>query len=144
MCSLLFTDVTHACKKEHKTISQTEHKLVTQWNGCYWGSTGFQFDKVIKESVWMILNIHFHMSYCTVKKSWALKSWRQPASADFWVFSTFCCINLKQQVEKTHKSAEAGCLQLLSLLNFFFVCFLQYCTSWEENLMLIFLVSVYS
>ncbi len=57
-----------------------------------------------------------------------LKSLSQPASADFWVFSTyfsgnfstFCCINLKQEVEKTQKSAEAGCLKLLSLPNFFF------------------------
>ncbi len=47
-----------------------------------------------------------------------VKILRQPASADFWVlstyfyrrFSTFCCINLIQQVEKTQKSAEAGCL----------------------------------
>ncbi len=40
-----------------------------------------------------------------------LKSLKQPASADFWVFSTFCCINWKQQVEKTQKYAEAGCLK---------------------------------
>ncbi len=30
------------------------------------------------------------------------------------------CINLKQEVEKTQKSAEAGCLKILSLPNFFF------------------------
>ncbi len=46
------------------------------------------------------------------KKLSELESLRQPASADFlvfstyflgdfWVFSTFCCINLKQHVEKT-------------------------------------------
>ncbi len=29
-------------------------------------------------------------------------------------------INLKQQEEKTQKSAEAGCYKLLSLLNFFY------------------------
>ncbi len=52
--------------------------------------------------------------------------------ADFWVFSTyflgnfstFCCINLKQEVEKTQKSAEAGYLKILSLPNFFL--FLQW------------------
>ncbi len=61
------------------------------------------------------------------KKLSQLKILRQPASADFWVFSTyflgnfstFCCINLKQEVEKTKKSAEAGCLKILSLPNFF-------------------------
>ncbi len=31
----------------------------------------------------------------------------------------FFCINLKQQVEKTQKSAKAGCLKHLSSLNFF-------------------------
>ncbi len=35
-------------------------------------------------------------------------------------FSTFCCINLKQEVEKTQKSVEAGCLNILSLPNFFY------------------------
>ncbi len=37
-------------------------------------------------------------------------------------------MNLKQEVEKTQKSAEAGCLKLLSLPNFFFfysVCGVQ-------------------
>jgi len=56
-----------------------------------------------------------------------LKRLRQPASSDFWVFTTYflgdfsilCCINLKQEVEKTQKSAEAGCLKLLRWLNFF-------------------------
>ncbi len=60
-----------------------------------------------------------------------LKSLRQPASADFWVFSTyflgnfstFCCINLKQEVEKPQKSAETGCLKLLGLPSFFFFFF---------------------
>ncbi len=58
-----------------------------------------------------------------------LKIWSQTAKVDFWVystyfsgnFSTFCCINLKQEVEKTQKSAEAGCLKILSLPNFFFL-----------------------
>ncbi len=58
-----------------------------------------------------------------------LKILSQPAKADFCVFSTyflgnfstFCCINLKQEVEKTQKSAEAGCLKILSLPNFFFL-----------------------
>ncbi len=62
------------------------------------------------------------------KKLGKLKILRQPASADFWIFSTyflgnfstFCCINLKQEVEKTQKSAESGCLKILSLPNFFF------------------------
>ncbi len=36
------------------------------------------------------------------------------------LFIQLCCINLKQEVEKTQKSAEAGCLKLLSLPNFFF------------------------
>ncbi len=67
--------------------------------------------------------------FITVKKKLSqLKILMQPASADFWVlstyfcrrFSTFCCINLKQQVEKTQKSAEAGCLKILSWLQFFF------------------------
>ncbi len=56
-----------------------------------------------------------------------LKILSQPAKADFWFFSTyflgnfstFSCINLKQEVEKTQKSAEAGCLKILSLPNFF-------------------------
>ncbi len=62
------------------------------------------------------------------KKLGYLKILSQLAKADFWVFSTyflgnfstFCCINLKQEVEKTQKSAEAGCLKILSLPNFFF------------------------
>ncbi len=62
------------------------------------------------------------------KKQFSLKILSQPAKADFCVFSTyflgtfstFCCINLKQEVEKTQKSAEAGCLKILSLPNFFF------------------------
>ncbi len=50
----------------------------------------------------------------------SIKNLRQPASAelifvgDYLVFSTFCCINLKQQIEQAKKSAEAGlqcCLQ---------------------------------
>ncbi len=63
------------------------------------------------------------------KKLGYLKILSQPAKADFWVFSTyflgnfstFCCINLKQEVEKTQKSAEAGCFKILSLPNFFFL-----------------------
>ncbi len=68
--------------------------------------------------------------HCTVKKKMLgyLKILSQPAKADFWVFSTyflgnvstFCCINLKQEVEKTQKSAEAGCFKILSLPNFFY------------------------
>ncbi len=69
------------------------------------------------------------------KKLSELESLRQPASADFlvfstyflgdfWVFSTFCSINLKQHVEKTQKSAKAGCLKCLSSLNF---RFFQHC-----------------
>ncbi len=69
---------------------------------------------------------------CTVKKKKLgyLKILSQPAKADFWVFSnyflgnfsTFCCINLKQEVEKTQKSAEAGCLKIFKLVctTFFF------------------------
>ncbi len=58
--------------------------------------------------------------HCKKKKKLGyLKILSQPAKADFWVFSTyflgnfstFCCINLKQEVEKTQKSAEAGCLK---------------------------------
>ncbi len=65
----------------------------------------------------------FFFFYSAVKnqKLRELKRLRQPASADFWVLSTFSCINLKQQVEKAQKSAEAGCLKLLILLNFFFL-----------------------
>ncbi len=40
--------------------------------------------------------------------------------------STFCCINLKQQVEKTQKSAEAGCLKMLTWLNCFFIILFIY------------------
>ncbi len=55
------------------------------------------------------------------------KKKQKTAKADFCIFSTyflgnfstFCCINLKQEVEKTQKS-EAGCLKILSLPNFFF------------------------
>ncbi len=52
---------------------------------------------------------------------------RQPASADFWVLSTYFCYfwilyfllyKLKTSWEKK-KSAEAGCLKILSRLNFF-------------------------
>ncbi len=50
--------------------------------------------------------------YCKKRKSWATVSTGN--------FSTFCCINLKQEVEKTQKSAEAGCLKILSSPNFFF------------------------
>ncbi len=58
-----------------------------------------------------------------VPGTYTLKMLRQPASADVLStyfcrrFSTFCCINLKQQVEKTQKSAEA---KILSWLTFFF------------------------
>ncbi len=76
-------------------------------------------------------NVLLKMSITVKKKKEKLsqlKSLRQPASADFSVFSTyflgdfstFCCINLKQEVQKTQKSAEAGCLKLLSWLNFSF------------------------
>ncbi len=62
------------------------------------------------------------------KKLGYLKILSQPAKADFWVFSTyfswnfstFCCINLKQEVEKTQKSAEAGCLNFKVAHLFFF------------------------
>ncbi len=62
------------------------------------------------------------------KKLSQLKILRQPASADFWVVST-CCFKFIQQkvenllqkkVERTQKSAEAGCLKILSCLYFFF------------------------
>ncbi len=82
--------------------------------------------------------MQYQPSYTVKKKKLGyLKILSQPAKADFWVFSTyflgnfstFCCINLKQEVEKTQKSAEAGCLKILSLpfkkFNLFF--FLQ-CT----------------
>ncbi len=39
-------------------------------------------------------------------------------------FSTFCCINLKQQVEKTQKSAEAGCLNLFKFAQLFIIILL--------------------
>ncbi len=65
--------------------------------------------------------------HCKKKKKLGyLKILSQPSKADFLVFSTyffgnfstFCCINLKQEVEKTQKSAEAGCLNFK--FNFFF------------------------
>ncbi len=69
---------------------------------------------------------------------------RQPASAEFWVFSTyflggfwvfstFCCINLKQQVEKTQKSAKAGFLKLFKFAQlFFFQCTLMFQITFEK------------
>ncbi len=82
---------------------------------------------------------YFDITKCTVKKKRQveLKIWRQPASADFWVlstyfcrrFSTFCCINLKQQVEKTKKSAEAG------WLNFSFFTVWLYLSMWVDDLL---------
>ncbi len=88
------------------------------------------------------------------KKLGYLKILSQPAKADFWVFSTyflgnfstFCCINLKQEVEKTQKSAEAGCLKILSWFNFFLQCI--YCRSRVFNVFVLsfktFISSVYS
>ncbi len=66
------------------------------------------------QSIKYIAHLAYTCEHYTVKnkKLRKLKSLRQPASADFWVFSTFCCINWKQQVEKTQKSAETGCLKL--------------------------------
>ncbi len=73
--------------------------------------------------------IHRH---CKKNKSWAYLKLRQPL--DFWVlstyfcrrFSTFCCINLKQQVEKTKTSAEAGYLKIVSSTFFFLQCSLPH------------------
>ncbi len=75
------------------------------------------------------MSFSYFLMYTVKKKKELsqLKNLRQPASADFCIFSTyfsgyfstFCCINLKQVVEKTQKSAEAGCLKLLSLPNLF-------------------------
>ncbi len=63
------------------------------------------------------------LHFCTVKKKklGKLKILRQPASADFWVFSTSCFKFIQQkvekvpkkQVEKTQKSALAGWLKIL-------------------------------
>ncbi len=60
------------------------------------------------------------MYHCKKIKSWENKSLRQPASADFWVFST-CCFQFIPQTQKSpQKSAEAGCLKLLSFHNLLF------------------------
>ncbi len=73
------------------------------------------------------------MVHCKKKKKLGyLKILSQPAKADFWVFSTyilgnfstFCCINLKQEVEKTQKSAEAGCLKIYVCPTFFFTVYM--------------------
>ncbi len=89
---------------------------------------------LLSESVTLLFLSVTHLTqeqlHCKKKKELGyLKILSQPAKADFWVFSTyflgnfstFCCINLKQEVEKTQKSAEAGCLKILSLPNFFFL-----------------------
>ncbi len=63
-----------------------------------------------------------------IKMLGKLKSLRQPASADFWVFSTSCFKFiqqnlrniLKNKLRKLKKYAEAGCLKLLSWLNLYF------------------------
>ncbi len=62
-------------------------------------------------------------SHCKKKKLRQHKILRQPASADFWVFSTSCFKFIQQNIflkNKLRKSAEAGCLKILSWLNFFF------------------------
>ncbi len=81
----------------------------------------------------IIIYYYIYMYHCKKKKKkkrlGKLKILSQPGSADFWVFSTyflgnfstFCCINLKQEVEKTQKSAEDGCLKILNLPTFFFL-----------------------
>ncbi len=69
--------------------------------------------------------------HCKKKKLSQLKIWRQPASADFWVFSTSCFKFIQQKVEKfpkkisweNQKSAGAGCLKILSWLKFFWQLF---------------------
>ncbi len=69
--------------------------------------------------------------HCKKKKLSQLKIWRQPASADFWVFSTSCFKFIQQKVEKfpkkisweNQKSAGAGCLKILSFKNFFIFLF---------------------
>ncbi len=75
------------------------------------------------------INVRVTESYvyihCKKKRLGKLKILSQPASADFWVFSTYCCVNLKQEVEKTQKSAEAGWLKILSLPNLFFYSVLK-------------------
>ncbi len=76
---------------------------------------------------------HLHLGWSkggnTLSILHSKKNLRQPAWADFCrtsflghfrVVSNFCCINLKQHVEKTPKSAEAGCLKILRLLTIFF------------------------
>ncbi len=64
----------------------------------------------------------------------------------FWEFQFWSekCIkatekncNLKQEVEKTQKSAEAGCLKLLSLPNFFFL-------QWYSTVVCIFFTSIFT
>ncbi len=92
-----------------------------------WGLSGFNSDdkKSLDESYLNVnkWKIAFRVIFSnTVKnqKLRKLKSLRKPASGDFWVFSTFSCINWKQQVEKPQKSPEADWLKLLRFLNFWF------------------------
>ncbi len=75
------------------------------------------------------------------KKLSQLKILRQPASADFWVVST-CCFKFIQQkvenllqkkVERTQKSAEAGCLKILNCLYFFFFTSVDDTDQWRIN-----------
>ncbi len=72
------------------------------------------------------------------KKLGYLKILSQPAKADFLVFSTyflgnfstFCCINLKQEVEKTQKSAEAG-WQNFKVAQLFFTVYIKVVIDWK-------------
>ncbi len=57
-----------------------------------------------------------YLAHWEKKKLSKLKRLRQPASADF-------LYELKQQVDNTQKSAEAGCLKLCEFAELFFFFF---------------------
>ncbi len=78
----------------------------------------------------------YSLQCCKKIKIWEPKRLRQPASADFWVFSTCCFKFIQQKVERTQispkkiswelKSAEAGCLKFkFAQFLFFLQCKVQ-------------------
>ncbi len=97
-----------------------DYYVLTDWSYDYWLSI---FECVFSSRPgtidYIITSSRMTSLHCKKTTTLSqLKILRKPASADFWVFSTyflgnfstFCCINLKQLVEKTQKSAKAGCL----------------------------------
>ncbi len=91
-------------------------------------------DAFIQSDLQCIQNIHYLIFFISMCVPWELNPQpfallRQCSTTEpqkhrnlfYRNFLNFFCINLKQEVEKTQKSAEAGCLKLLSWLNFFYL-----------------------